>query len=292
MALSIKTLIVKTEKALVRVAPIRFAFSLLRILPRRITAKLISLVDFETDYDVYLMSLHFKFRSGPQDDHFIDLEHDRLISWEDKTLEIWSNLSKNAHVCIDVGAYLGVYSIIGHLSGAKEVYAIEPNKEVFNKLQTNLRLNGLESKIHYMNLAIGEEEFQGSLLTMPNRPFSSGAHLELGSKESFVYSSKFRRYKSVTVGEVDVKPLDFLLGITKSKIDLIKIDVEGYEQFVIDGAKRILREHSPVLIIEIVSEAQKILVEEKLSSFGYRNGRLIIDTRESRNFIFEHRNLT
>jgi FkbM family methyltransferase len=290
--MSTKTFIVKTVKALARVVPVDIAFSLLRMLPRRITAKLITLVNFNTDYEVNLMSMHFKFRSGPQDDHFIDLEHDRLISWEDKTLEIWSNLSKNAHVCVDVGAYLGVYSIIGHLSGAKEVYAIEPNREVFNKLQTILRLNGLESKIHSMNLAVGEEEFQGSLLTMPHRPFSSGAHLELGARESVVYGSKFRRYKSVTLGEIDVKPLDFLLEFTKSKIDLIKIDVEGYELFVIDGAKKILREHHPVLIIEIVSEAQKILVEEKLSSFGYGSGRLIIDTRESRNFIFEHRNPT
>lgn len=287
MAVSIKKLIIWTEKALARAIPIDVAFFLLRILPRRITAKLITVVDFKTEYEVQLVGLKFKFCSGPKDDHFIDLEHNRLNSWEDKTLEIWSQLSKRADVSVDVGAYLGAYSIISYLSGAKEVYAIEPNKRVFDELQANLRLNNLESKINSLNLAIGEKEFQGNLLTMPNRPYSSGAHLDLDSKEGIVYTSKFRSYKSVALDQVDVKPLDFLLEITKSKIDLIKIDVEGYELFVIDGAKRILTEHHPVLIIEIVSEAQRTLVEEKLNSFGYIGGRLIIDKRESRNFIFQ-----
>jgi len=292
MTESIKTFIVKAEKALARVVPTNIAFSLLRILPRKVTAKLISLVNFKTDYEVKLVGLNFKIRSGPHDDHFLDIEHDRLISWENKTLETWSRFSRDAQVCIDVGAYLGVYSIVSSLSGAKEVYAIEPNQRVFDELQNNFRLNNLESTITSFNLAVGEKEFRGSLLAMPNRPFSSGAHLDIGSRKNVVYESSFRRYKSVSVGEVEVKPLDFLLGITKSKIDLIKVDVEGYELPVLEGAKRILREHGPVLIIEIVSEEQKLLVDEELRSFGYRSGRLIVDARESRNFLFEHGNLT
>jgi FkbM family methyltransferase len=289
MANLIKTLVALVLRLLVKILPLSFAFWLLRLLPRRITAKLITLIDFKTDYSVNIIGLNFKLRSGPQDDHFLDLEHDRLSSWENATLKIWSDLSKTAQVCIDVGAYLGVYSIVSYLSGAKEVYAIEPNPGVFKKMLSNLATNGLHDKVTCLDFAVGEQEFDCDLLAMPNRPFSSGAHLNLGSQENVIYNSDFRRYKSVPISKVRVKPLDYILEVTSSRIDLIKIDVEGYELLVLNGAEVILREHRPVLIIEIVSEEQKEIVDNKLRSFGYGDGELILDQRERRNFVFKHK---
>ena len=291
MASPITKFILIVVRSLLKVLPIGVAFQLLRILPRKLTAKLIALIDFKNDYDVKILGLNFKIKSGPQDDHFLDLEFDRMSSWENRTLRIWSDLSKTAQVCIDVGAYFGVYTIVSFLSGAKEVYAIEPNPNVFKNLLSNLEINGLQREVTCLNFAVGEENCDSSLLAMPNRPLSSGAHIDLGSRENIVYDSNFRRYKSVSIGNVQVKPLDCMLEITKSRIDLIKIDVEGYELLVLNGAERILREHQPVLIIEIVSAEQKKIVDNKLHSFGYSVGELISDPRESRNFIFRHQSL-
>jgi FkbM family methyltransferase len=279
---------VAVEKFLARLLPLNITFWILKTLPRGITAKLIALVSFKTSYSVKILGLNFQILSGPQDDHFLDLEHDRLTSWESETLKIWSSLSKNAQVCLDVGAYLGVYSIISSLSGAAEVYAIEPNPKSFKELQSNVLLNGLENKVKCLNFAAGDDNFRGSLLAMRNRPLSSGAHLDLGSRESLVYESNFRRYESIIVDQVSVNPLDSIFDITDKRIDLIKIDVEGYELFVIEGAKNILRQYHPVLIIEIVTEAQKKKVDKKLELFAYQSGKLITDTRESRNFIYTY----
>jgi len=283
-----RELAVKLVKWFARAVPLDLAFSLLRVLPRSVTAKLVASVDFKSEYHVDILGLKFKMYSGPLDDHFLDLEHNGLIDWEDKTLKVWSELSSKAEVCIDVGAYLGVYSIISSLSGAREVFAIEPNPNVYTEMVANFTRNALEEKISCLNVAVGESEFKGSLLAMPNRPLSSGAHLDLGSRENIVYESGFRRYQSNAISQVVVKPLDFILRITNSKIDLVKIDVEGYELLVLDGATQILREHKPVLIIEIVSEKQKDIIDRKLRTFDYGIGQLILDARESRNYIFKH----
>ncbi len=288
MVAQAKKLMAKLVKWFARVVPLDLAFSLLRVLPRSVTARLIAYVDFKTEYDVDVLGFKFKLNSGPSDDHFLDLEHNGLIDWEDKTLKVWSELSSEAEVCVDVGAYLGVYSIISALSGAREVFAIEPNPGVCKEMVANFKRNALEKKISILNHAVGESEFKGSLLAMPNRPLSSGAHLDLGSRENIVYESNFRRYESIAISQVDVKPLDYILKITNSKIDLVKIDVEGYELLVLDGATQILREHKPVLIIEIVSEKQKDVIDNKLRNFDYGVGKLILDTRENRNYIFKH----
>jgi len=52
--------------------------------------------------------------------------------------------------------------------------------------------------------------------------------------------------------EVSVRSLDSYFADDPRRIGAIKIDVEGHEPSVLEGAERILREHGPLLVIEIV----------------------------------------
>ena len=53
-----------------------------------------------------------------------------------------------------------------------------------------------------------------------------------------------------------------------SKIDYLKCDIEGYEEFVIPEIKEIIRQHKPIIQIEM-GKGVKEIVEEVLNEIGY-----------------------
>jgi FkbM family methyltransferase len=245
-------------------------------------------LEFNSIYTVRLCNVTFDLKSGPQDDHFVDLEHDSLVSWEDSTLRIWAELSSKGGICVDVGAYLGVFAIVASLSGAKKVIALEPNPLAFAATMENVMLNGLEDSIEVLQLAASNKFGESSLLTMPYRPLSSGAHIELTAHSSIVYNSKFRRYASIKRSDVKLITLDSILMEERDKVSVLKIDVEGYELLVLEGASNTIESNRPKLIIEIVNERQRQLIDRRMSSFGYLPGVLIKDKLESRNYLYRH----
>ena len=267
--------------------PSSYTYALLKVLPRGATAKIISKLSFTSTYRISVCGFDLTIQSGPQDDHFVELERDLLKNWESETLRIWKEFSRKGGTCVDVGAYLGIFSIISAMSGARQVIALEPNVFVLDSLRKNLEINGVDKTVQILSLGASNEISEVALLTMPNRPRSSGAFLDLESKESIVYDSGFRKYEGVRQNIVKVSTLDNVLAKECNDIEVIKIDVEGYEMFVIEGANRILREQQPSLIIEIVDSRQKAKMDSKLAEYGYSSGSLIIDKAESRNYLYE-----
>ena len=131
-------------------------------------------------------------------------------------------------VFVDVGANVGSYTILAAgVSGASCV-ALEPVPRTFGSLLDNVRLNDLMSRVVCRNVAAGSAEgtiaFTADLDTMNHA---------VAPDES-----------SRSVLTVPVTTLDSILGETRPT--MIKIDVEGFETRVIDGAQETLR--SPALV--------------------------------------------
>ena len=87
---------------------------------------------------------------------------------------------------------------------------------------------------------------------------------------------------------VQVKKLDDIIKNTKlnpESINVIKIDVEGFELNVLKGALDILSKGSPVLIIEITDKENEEKIKKFLIDFGFFNE----DVLDLRNFIFMKR---
>jgi len=133
---------------------------------------------------------------------------------------------------IDVGANVGVYTkFLSMLTGKTgKVYAFEPDPLNFIRLQNNV---GHITNVLIKNTAIGAES--GSIhlyisdnLNVDHRTFDSGD----GRKE-------------ITV---PLLSLDDYFPSGK-RIDLIKIDVQGYEMSVLMGAKRVIRENTDIKIL-------------------------------------------
>lgn len=125
-------------------------------------------------------------------------------------------------VFIDVGANAGVFSLfVAHLMQSGTITAIEPQAEMFSRLQTNFELNPALAKrldLHFENCAVGGD-VPGTLeLAIPNSAGQASAR--------FTGQAPTR--------SVPQHPLhDLLEQKSVAHIDLLKIDVEGFEDAVL-----------------------------------------------------------
>jgi FkbM family methyltransferase len=172
--------------------------------------------------------------------HLLDFLHAGLYN-EPKTFNFIKEQIKNARVLVDVGANIGGYAI----RAAKycKVYAIEPLPRNYKILKINEKLNNI--KINSFNLAAGNKNGKIKLYY-----------------ESGKWGLPSIKYKQREFIEVDMKPLDQI--INEESIDLIKIDVEGGEDLVLEGARDCLKRTKMVIIErnEFLPNAYKILREE------------------------------
>jgi FkbM family methyltransferase len=85
--------------------------------------------------------------------------------------------------------------------------------------------------------------------------------------------------------QVDVVPLDVLfLQPGMPKVDVIKIDVEGFEPEVLEGAQRLISEHSPLILIEVANELleTKELSAKEIAARLNRLGYVLFDAAEGK----------
>ena len=148
-------------------------------------------------------------------------------------------------IFIDVGANVGGYTIRASKLGA-DVISLEPDKENFALLLRNVAANDC-SRINAFNVAAGSSERKAALYA-PDQDDETYAY-------TLIKQGRVRDY-------VDVKPLDDVVShvIGDSKVQLTKIDVEGAELEVIDGALEVLK-RTCYLMIEMWPGSKKRLFE-------------------------------
>ncbi len=125
---------------------------------------------------------------------------------------------------VDVGANIGTTTLTASvLIGSKGVvYSFEPHPRVFKYLKENIRLNKL-GNIHLFNIAIGNKN---GFVNFSDNPWVSDTtnHIVVDSKTQ------------VRISTLD----DLLRPYNLGTIDLLKVDVEGYEKEVFRGGMEIL----------------------------------------------------
>ena len=145
---------------------------------------------------------------------------------------------KQNDLFVDVGANVGHYTLLAAGVCNAEVIAFEPIPSTFSKLKKNLDLNNLSQKVTVYNIGIGEED---SILNF--------------TKHNDVMNSVALNHETDVV-KVQVKKLDDIL--IDNIPTLLKIDVEGYEYFVLKGSTNLLKsEKLKYIIIELNSSTLK-----------------------------------
>ena len=148
--------------------------------------------------------------------------------------------NKNINIVFDVGAHKGEFIklIIGNFN-SKKIYSFEPSK-IFDELKENIqKMNLTEVDIYLNNFALGEIEEIKEFKQMRESSSSTLSGINTTSKY-------FKRKNLILNFGTDKKIFDktnirvkdgfsFLKKQKIEKIDLLKIDTEGYEYFVIKG---------------------------------------------------------
>ena len=160
-----------------------------------------------------------------------------LKEYEKKRMDKLFQYSKknNSNIFIDVGANIGFYSIL-FSDKFSRVYSFEPNKRNFLVLNENINKNQL-TNIETFNFGLGDKK--------ENLKGHSNTKGELFQTSGFAVS------KSSNVGaDVLIKKGDDVLQFNNENITL-KIDVEGFELFVLKGLEKTLINNCCILQIEI-----------------------------------------
>lgn len=164
------------------------------------------------------------------------------INNEPEVLVVEEILTKHVDFTfIDVGCNKGEYTYAASKFLAPfNIYSFEPNPKL------NYTLGKTFSEVNVLPYALSNEETKAKF-KVP----SLNGH-EDDSLGSLNTESKETNETSADVFEVQCKRLDDVAASYKiNRIDFIKIDVEGFELNVLEGAQHTIEEHSPLLLIEI-----------------------------------------
>ena len=167
-------------------------------------------------------------------DEVADLIKHVIVSgepWEPHVIELMEDHIIPGSVVIEVGAHIGAHTVpAARIVGAwGRVYAFEPQRKLYRELRHNLALNGLNNVVA-LRYAIGA----GDARMVEMNPATPGNEGGTG-----VGSGGDR---------VELRALD---DFRFDRVSLLKIDVEHYENAVLDGATDTIRRNRPVILIEI-----------------------------------------
>lgn len=200
----------------------------------------------------------------------------------------------NARTFVDVGANAGFYSLsLAILNPEVKTISIEPNAEVAAILAKNIEINNLDKRITIVNSAVGSNVEESRTLFIPKITGTGGGSLNnLHPEEG----------KPVT-REIKVDTLDNLIS-NMEPVDLMKIDVEGFEFEVIKGSESLIEKWHPIIFVELLrkwmapfsshpQDVVKFLTSRDYICFSIGDekiSRIVLideDTSET-NFIFVH----
>lgn len=201
------------------------------------------------------------------------IEHALFWGFNDTSKERFYRHVQPGWVCADVGTNIGEVSmnLARRVGPAGRVFSFEPDPRTYAKLLHNLSLNpGL--KVTALNMGAGEKP--ETLKLYQFQEGNDGANRILRDKAEAAGLPER--------GEVRIARLDDVLLHEHhiGRLDLIKIDVEGFEHQVLKGARALLQEFKPRMVIEVIDRNLKINGSSAaqllawIAELGYRIERL------------------
>lgn len=200
-------------------------------------------------------------------DDMIKANLDAGHGWERDIRAVMEMYIARGTSVLDIGAHIGAHTLaMGRAVGPHgHVFAFEPQKKLFRELSMNLNVNQVRN-VTALRFAVGDGEprvVEMNVVTEGNEGGTGigggGERAELRTVDSFGFRN----------------------------VSLIKIDVEGYENYVLDGAARTIAAQRPVLVVEILggtdydtatpeARAEIDVTKAKMKGLGYHVTRVSV----------------
>ena len=186
--------------------------------------------------------------------HILDLPKSSYQSWiaaftgeyDEEDLQAIIDLAPPGSVILDIGASLGMYAIplaIAGRPGGFRVVAFEPVPTNLAVLRENILLNGLDGEVRVEPVALGSES--GTIEMLLEDGGTGNAAVPPPQPTGDLYGV-FRR--GAPRASVPLRRLDDLANL--SPCSVIKIDVEGFELDVLQGATEFIARNRPTIVGE------------------------------------------
>tara|TARA_R110002049_G_scaffold3325_6_gene25641 strand:+ start:587 stop:1243 length:657 start_codon:yes stop_codon:yes gene_type:complete len=168
--------------------------------------------------------------------------------WETKIIDIYKKYINNQSVVLDIGANLGCHTVALSLL-SKRCYAFEPQKKIYHLLKNTIEYNKLDNVKLYNNVVSNNTDE----VDFKNTGCGRGGELQ---------------YRKKLYGELTKETCITIDTLKLDKCDFIKIDVEGGEFKVLEGAEETINKFKPVIILETWKTKRNMI---KLHQFTTKN---------------------
>lgn len=168
----------------------------------------------------------------------------------------------------DVGGGMGFYACCAARRGAR-VFVFEPDEENARCIERHLRINRLAGSVYVQREALFSRSGTVSLRVAPQRYSHGNAIVDQGGE---------RRVPSVTLDSFCVE---------HPPPDICKVDVEGSEFDVLEGAEATFAAHSILLVCEVHDARSARVIERWLARLGYSSRWLRGDSSFPRHLVAE-----
>jgi FkbM family methyltransferase len=179
--------------------------------------------------------------------------------YEIQEMSFSAHFLREDDVFVDVGANIGVYTILAGAVVGAQCLAIEPVPAAFSRLIDNINLNSIAENVRAFNIGVGRENRSLEFTTT----LDSQNHVVMDGDD-----------QADTV-QVPVKRLDDIIG--EREPSLVKIDVEGFEAAVVAGGKEVLsRESLVAVIMELNGNGKRYgykepTLHQSMTGYGFRS---------------------
>lgn len=194
--------------------------------------------------------------------------------YEDDTFEFVNKEIKEGMVVLDIGAHIGIIAVpLAKKVGANgKVYAFEPTPTTVSILKETIRINNIKN-ISVQPYALANTKGKLIFYTSDNKVDNSNSLIDnhrLDRKENKI--------------EVEVNTLDdFKVSSNISKIDFIKIDVEGAELRVLKGAAKTIGQDKPKMVLSMHPASIKNSGDSAEEIWNFLNGygyKILLENKE------------
>ncbi len=218
-------------------------------------------------FDFEYASRNFRFRSYSHEDAIACRMRKYRTFYERDLLDysqvLLNEFPKDDSLIVDVGANFGNHSVFWATVCDRHVVSIEANPQLIPILTENLSRNAQNHNVTIVAGGAGAISAWGRVKFSARAPDQFGlAGVELTDESTRDEESTF-----------EIHPIPEWLarkGLQGRPVRLLKIDVEGAEVDVLQGAAAILRSDQPEIFAEADTEAERAAIDKVLRPFGYR----------------------
>lgn len=193
----------------------------------------------------------------------------RALFWADpddhegETLAVLTHLLRDvtpAPTVFDVGANTGFYTLATlAVTPAATVHAFEPVATITRALARNVDANGLTPQVRINQCAVTQRSGPIAL----HVPHESWGNARLGADGFRGLEGHVEEVAAVTLD-------DYAAEHDVRRLDVLKIDVEGHEDAVLGGGRRLLRELRPAILCECLPELDAGIFNRLVGELGYQ----------------------